>query len=576
MIPATACGSSDGRARSLKLERRAPLAAVSAQAALCRRMVNPLKLSSTPRRAEQPPAGFGSKRPAVQVWEAKDPQLSPLNRARSARRQIEEAQDEDGANSKLVGTNEVLKRWVVRERPVLGSPKVGVLQPGAEINVHETLTDTKGRVWVRCDAGWTNAHTADGSKIIDRGGEGGGEGASASPADPLATYLTGNGSTGGNACGEPASPAREPLADRPTNQHSRQPGGEMLPSQTVGQRDKSGPDAATSSESNLGTADAMPPAAADQVDSNKDSSPALPTDLRAALPVSQRGAGPERLDTAIDDFLSALGIRAAEEDDGAGVGGVFGGDDQLVDATPKGLKPTAAPAATDAVGPSGARESRSLFSPKSRARSKKDAPMSPWSALASDDEASDGQASKWKREPTGKRVHADNDDDDRDDIDRDHVHNTSDGDGSDSPPQRKRRSQRQGNRKHAPGHARHDGGRDQPFRSRRASKRGGAGRQRGEVRSRDWPEDTALSDRQWERLQEFEIGLRQAQSAKQELKRELDLAKQRCDRLEDELRRQADEGRRKHSGAWRLRQVRGYFLVFVPTIREIQDFYREM
>eukprot|EP01052_Picozoa_sp_SAG31_P030354 SAG31_NODE_3107_length_4667_cov_4.409807_3_plen_180_part_00 len=29
-------------------------------------------------------------------------------------------------------------------------------------------------------------------------------------------------------------------------------------------------------------------------------------------------------------------------------------------------------------------------------------------------------------------------------------------------------------------------------------------------------------------------------------------------------------------GALRMRQVRSYFLVFVPTIREIRDFYREM
>lgn len=293
----------------------------------------------------------------VQVWEAKDPQLSPLGRARSARKQIDSEDVEDG---KLVGPNEVLKRWVVRERPVLGSPKVGVLQPGDGIDVHETLTDAKGRVWVRCDgaqqhplprrmrpppvpcvrpapltsrpccetpAGWTNAHTADGSKIIGpqdcTGGDGDGGAPPTSPADPLAGYLmdgtvracapcaalSGRADSVKNSCEDSVdrtcpptlfglclqscadnSPPRNPLADRPPNQSEATAAGDSArapPPQLAGLSSR---------------APAAEPAAAPPTPPS-DGSPALPTDLRSALERS-KSPPPARLDTAIDDFLS--------------------------------------------------------------------------------------------------------------------------------------------------------------------------------------------------------------------------------------------------------------------------------
>ncbi len=104
----------------------------------------------------------------------------------------------------------VVKRWAVREGPALGSPKVGVLQPGEHVDVAERLVDATGRSWVRCDVGWATTHDSRGNPVLAD--------APAPPASPdlLSAYLQPSDSP---AVKGPRT-VREPLADKHVNGHS--------------------------------------------------------------------------------------------------------------------------------------------------------------------------------------------------------------------------------------------------------------------------------------------------------------------------------------------------------------------
>jgi hypothetical protein len=470
----------------------------------------------------------------VQAWEqaqkAKDAALSPLGRARSARKQIEEASD-GPQTAGLIGRNAVLKRWVVRERPVLGSPKVGVLQPGTGIDVSESIVDAKGRVWVHCAQGWTNAHTADGSKIIGPTGE-------HSPGDALAGYLPE---------GSPVEPARNPLAKLDHNPVLVEPDG----------TGKSAPQTMTPVEGDDGQNDVLkaavaavaaaavaavnPPNRSNRTGlasglrgsprrsrsqspaSSVEGSPALPTDLRAAAAprthADKEKSPPERLDTAIDDFLLALGIEGVDGDGGSGGGGsgeVFGGAAQLVEGSPA--------VETGA----GQRDRRSLFAGRRTA------------------------TRAAVRQELGRRV-------ERsvpraDDNGKDSLAGWGSGSGSDSAA--------------GDGSLLYDSS-SSPSEEDEVGSGGDDGSGTGvhhigqaEARKAPVPRNTrprkervqSREERYWEKLQAMQIKLSEAHSARHEATKTADVAERRAVRLEEELLKEQDSARRKHGNSWRLRQ----------------------
>jgi hypothetical protein len=209
----------------------------------------------------------------------------------------------------LLGRRLALRRWVVRESPVKGSPKVGVLQAGEEIEAEEYTVDAQGRGWVRCKNGWTNTHAADGSAILQRvaavvgagddgGGGGGGrsEGEEAPPPpspDDLEAYLQPTAGLASSVV--EASPRRSPAPSpaRPTKRATASGG--------------------------------APP----------------PPQERAREPLGERGVNTAQRGGTIDEFLDALGVPPAPNGDCGGAEGghrvrpgVFAGGGGLME-TPK-------------------------------------------------------------------------------------------------------------------------------------------------------------------------------------------------------------------------------------------------
>ena len=251
------------------------------------------------------------------------------------------------AQPETPGKLRVIRRWPARESPAVRSPKVGVLQPGEEVEVLERTVDANGRPWaLGAGRGWISEHDSKGNPILEDMQQQTATAAEHTPPSPdmLSAYLQPSAS--------PAKAARSPLADRPVNAAASDTAADAGGKREVN-IDGEAPDDPVVDAAEPTRAAALQPEPEPEPEREPEPEPEVEPEPQADITVTK----PRRTTTAVEDlpidlgrivpaggdnpvgdFLSSLGIEGMDSIAAAGVGATRGnGDDDQHDAAVRDL-----------------------------------------------------------------------------------------------------------------------------------------------------------------------------------------------------------------------------------------------